>query len=90
MHAAYLSNITCSVGGKSQWEIVKGNRTSPIFGFSVAPAGTSCHTKRTTCARCLLRQICNDLESTRAQRPAGCVCAHAGDGRPYLAQGSSM
>ena len=24
MHAAYLSNIACSVGGKSPWEIVKG------------------------------------------------------------------
>ena len=33
---------------------------------------------------------CYNSESTRAQRPAGFVCAHAGDGRPYLAQGSSM
>ena len=29
-------------------------------------------------------------ESTRAQSPAGSVCAHAGDCRPDLAQGSSM
>ena len=34
--------------------------------------------------------ICYISESTKAQRPAGSVCAHAGDGRPYLAQGSSM
>ena len=33
---------------------------------------------------------CYNSESTKAQRPAGSVCAHAGDGRPYLAQGSSM
>ena len=33
---------------------------------------------------------CYKSESTKAQRPAGSVCAHAGDGRPYLAQGSSM
>ena len=33
---------------------------------------------------------CHNSESTKAQRPAGFVCAHAGDGRPYLAQGSSM
>ena len=33
---------------------------------------------------------CYNSESTRAQRPAGSVCAHEGDGRPYLAQGSSM
>ena len=33
---------------------------------------------------------CYNSESTEAQRPAGSVCAHAGDGRPYLAQGSSM
>ena len=28
---------------------------------------------------------CYNSESTGAQRPAGSVCAHAGDGRPYLA-----
>ena len=33
---------------------------------------------------------CYNSESTEAQRPAGSVCAHAGDGRPYLAHGSSM
>ena len=33
---------------------------------------------------------CYNSESTRAQRPAGSVCAQTGDGRPYLAQGSSM
>ena len=33
--------------------------------------------------------FCYNSESTEAQRPAGSVCAHAGDGRPYLAQGSS-
>ena len=33
---------------------------------------------------------CYYPESTRAQRPAGSVCAHSGDGRPYLAQGSGM
>ena len=33
---------------------------------------------------------CYNSESTRAQRPAGSVCTYAGDGRPYLAQGSSM
>ena len=37
-----------------------------------------------------LRDTCYNSESTRTQRPAGSVCAHAGDGRPYLAQGSSM
>ena len=35
-------------------------------------------------------KVCYNSESTRAQRPAGSVCAHAIDGRPYLAQGSSM
>ena len=34
--------------------------------------------------------MCYNSESTKAQRPAGSVCAHAGDCRPYLAQGSSM
>ena len=34
--------------------------------------------------------LCYNSESTRAQRPADSVCAHAGDGPPYLAQGSSM
>ena len=33
---------------------------------------------------------CYKSESTKAQRPAGSVCAHAGNGRPYLAQGISM
>ena len=41
-------------------------------------------------ARHMSASICYNSESTRAQRPAGSVCAHAGDGRPYLAQGSSM
>ena len=34
--------------------------------------------------------VCYNSESTKAQRPTGSVGAHAGDGRPYLAQGSSM
>ena len=43
------------------------------------------------CERVLLdRCRCYNSESTRAQRPAGSVCAHARDGRPCLALGSSM
>ena len=38
----------------------------------------------------ILGTMCYNSESTISQRPAGSVCAHAGDGRPYLAQGSSM
>ena len=34
--------------------------------------------------------LCYNAESPKPKGPLDFVCAHAGDGQPYLAQGSSM
>ena len=103
MRALALGHDTSIRHGRQCGTTTRNKREHQRSAKANAATGAAIHRSDTTLAKARFldsrvhTQIqqqspirCYNSESTRAQRPAGSVCAHAGDGRQYLAQGSSM